>query len=245
MRVRIIFTLAISLFLLAGASASAEELKAAIGQIAPQGITQLTNLYTAIAEATGNTITITVVPTARGMYMVANGQVDFYGPVSASKDPKKVAALDYDYSTAVTHETPLVLYVNKNKPISVDALKNGNKEKYNIETLLSLVEFFPFAAQPSTNAEASFKKVDSGAIDGFLYTQSTADAALKKLELKNIKRVLFDYSQGVFAIKKGGKGGHIDSILSKGIEILKANGKYFTILSEMLGPGSKYSDWQP
>jgi polar amino acid transport system substrate-binding protein len=226
-------------------SAGAEELKAALGQVSQQAIDSFTKLYAAIAEATGNTIQVTVVPTARGMYLVANGQADVYCPVTASKDPAKVAALDFDYSTVITHETPFVLYSNKGKPVSVDALKKGNKEKYKIETIISMVDYFPFAAQPSTNVEASLKKVDSGAIDGFLYTQTSADAVLKKLETKNIKRTFYDYYQGVFGIKKGGRGGRIDSILSKGIEILKANGKYNVIMSDMLGPGSKYSDWQP
>jgi polar amino acid transport system substrate-binding protein len=226
-------------------SLGAEELKAAVGQVSPQGIDAFSKLFTAIAEATGNTVKIDVVPSARGMLMVATGKVDFCGPVTASRDPKQIANLDYDYSTLVTHETPLVLYTNKKKDISVEDLKKGNKSQYKIETAVSMVDIFPFKTLPSTNVEGSLKKVDSGDIDGYIYAQAASDPILKSLGLKTIKRTLFDMAKGVLAIAKGSRGGEIDLILSKGVEILKANGKYAIIMSSLAGEGSKYSDWQP
>jgi hypothetical protein len=243
---RVTRIIAASAFAIAlGFQSGAEELRAVVGQVSPQGIDAFTKLFTAIAEATGNTVKIEVVPTARGMYMVANGQADFLGPVTASKDPKKVAGLDYDYSTLVTHETALVLYTNKKKDISVDDLKKGNKSQFKVETAISMVDILPFAALSSTNVEGSFKKLDSGGIDGYIYAQAAADVVLKNLGLKTIKRTFFDTAQGVLAIAKGGRGGKIDQILTKGVEILKANGKYAVIMSDLLGGGGKYSDWQP
>jgi len=243
---RIMTIIIASVFAIAvSASLGAEELHAVVGQVSPQGIDAFTKLFTAIAEATGNTVKIEVVPTARALYLVANGQADFCGPVTASKDPKKIATLDYAYSTLVTHETALVLYTNKNKDIAVDDLKKGNKAQYSIETSVSMVDLFPFVMQPSTSTDGSFKKLDANRIDGYIYAQAAADAVLKNLGLKTIKRTYFDTSQGVLAIAKGGKGGKIDLLLSKGVDILKANGKYAVIMSDLLGGGGKYSDWQP
>jgi hypothetical protein len=237
----------IALFVISvvGFSAGAEEIRALVGQVSQAGIDAFTNLYNAIAEATGNTVKIEVVPTARGVYLVTNGQADAYCPVTALTDPKKIADLDFDYSTVVTHETPMVLYENKKSNISVDELKQGNKAQLKIETSTTMVDNFTFPMLSSTNPEASLKKLDSGLTDGYIYSQAAADVVLQKLGLTSIKRVFYMTAQGVFAIKKGGKGGNIDKILSKGIDILKANGKYAVIMSSLVGPGSQYKEWQP
>jgi len=225
--------------------AGAEDLKALIGKVSPTGVDSFSKLAVALGEATGNTVKVEVVPTSRGVYLVENGQGDFYGPMTASKDPAIIASLGFDYSTAVTHETQMVLYMNKKSTFTVDDLKKGNKANLKIETTASMADFYGFKSLPTTNIEASLKKIDSGLIDGLVYSQTGADDILKKLGLKSIKRVSYDTAQGVFAIKKGSRGGAIDKMLSKGIASLKASGKYATIMGELVSNGATYNDWQP
>ncbi len=113
-----------------------------------------------------------------------------------------------------------------------------------IETDPSRLDDFNFAAIGSTNYEASFNKLSSGAIDGIILSQSTGDATLKKLALKNIKRELwFEYIR-TFSLQKGARGGEVDKMLAQGIEKLKSSPKYDELIGKQIRSG-KYDNWQP
>lgn len=138
-----------------------------------------------------------------------------------------------------------MLFTNKAKPVAVADLKNGNAKGYKIETDGSLLDYFPFAVTSSTSMEASLKKLDSGAIDGFLFSQGSADPTLKRLGLKNIARQYYDTYNAKFLLQKGAQSGPLDSMITEGLTKLKANGKYQEIMGPYLATAAKYVEWQP
>jgi len=242
MKNKLLIILLIGLLTVTGFTVNAKDYKASVYQL-PTSDTYVA-LLKAVAEATNNTITIEVVPAARGLYLVENNQSDFSLPATISNDPKKIAILKFDYSSAMLYKTTFVLYTNKTKKVDIANLKSGNSNKYKIETTASLAELFEFETLPSTNIEGSLKKVDNGTIDGFIYSQTSGDKTLKELGLKNIKRELYSKNDLSFAINKGKKGGDADKMLIDGIAKLKANGKFEQIMGALI-KSAEYNDWQP
>jgi polar amino acid transport system substrate-binding protein len=221
------------------------EYKGAISQLSPLSTETFKNLATAVVEASGNTIKTEIVPASRGIANVENKTADFFTAIIALKDPAKIAALKYDYSTADTHNVVFVLYTKKDLNIDVEELKKGNPKNYNIETDASLLDDFTFKATPSTNIEGSLRKVDTAKIDGYIFSQPTVDPLLKSLGLKNIKRVYYETFNGKFIIAKGQKGGAIDKMISEGMNKIRSNGRYQEIMGALIAAGSKYIEWQP
>jgi polar amino acid transport system substrate-binding protein len=240
MRNKLILCVVICTFLISGAMLNAKEYKVAVNQISTSDY--YVNLTKAIGEVTGNTFDIQVVPRARCIYLIENKQVDFQIPNSLMPTVK-LSDINYDYSTVTLMKTAYVLYINKSANITIDELKKGNPKKYKIEALASLENAFGFAGSPSTNAEASFAKLNNGQIDGFIFSQSAGDPVLKKLGLKNIKRLSYDNFQLKIAIQKGAVGGEVDKMLTDGINKLKANGKYNQIMADLIKE-SEYNEWQ-
>ncbi len=226
-------------------SLSAKELKVVVPQLSPLATETYTKLVTAIIEATGNTASIQVMPFARCVYVMENGQADVESTIVELPDQAKWAALKYDYSTATAVKIVFVLYTNTKKSIDAAELKKGNPKAYKIETDSAHVGHFGFTAIPSTNIDGSLKKVDAGSIDGYLFSQGSTDVALKRLGLKNISRQYFDTFNGVFMVAKGGRGGEIDKILSDGLAKIKVSKKYDAILAAYTAGASSYIDWQP
>ena len=138
-----------------------------------------------------------------------------------------------------------VLYYNKNKPVKVEDLKGGNAKGFKIETDNAHIDHFPFPIMGSTSFEASIKKVDSGAIDGFIFAQPSVDAALKRLGLKNVARAYYSTFQIKFIVQKGQGGGPVDKMLTDGMAKIKANGTYDKLMSAYNEGAAQYINWQP
>jgi polar amino acid transport system substrate-binding protein len=202
------------------------------------------SVITAIVEATGNNVDIQIVPPVRTTYMVVNRDVDFSLPMLAMRDQAKIKALDYDYSNAVLYRPSFVLFTNKSKPIDIDELKKGNPKGYKIEVDISQVDSWEFKGLPSTNIEASLRKVASGAIDGFIHTEASTDVVLKTVKLPTLNRQFYADVDSIFPLAKGTKGGKIDAMIASGIKKLKESGKFDQIMGPMID-SNKYNDWQP
>jgi polar amino acid transport system substrate-binding protein len=239
---KIILSVMLSFTMLSFSTAAV--INVAISQLSPATTETFKNYMLAIAEETNSTFEIQIVPAARALYLIENNQVDIAMPKTIIRIPSMVKDFKYDYSTALLPSSAYVLYTSKSKNITAAELKKGNPKGYNIETNSSLVDMFEFKAQPSTSIEASLKKVDTGTIDGYLYSQISTDAALKTLGLKNIKRQYYKDSELGFMIKKGTIGSPIDKILVDGTNKLKANGKFDKFMGDAIKQG-KYDDWQP
>lgn len=203
-----------------------------------------TNLIKAIAEEMKVTMNVQAMPGGRTNYLVENKQTDIILPDLKIPDPAKQAALKYDYSTSTMYSLSFVLYTNKNKPVDLADLRKGNTKGYKVETDVSQVNTFEFVGTPSTNLDASLKKVDEGVIDAFIFSQSTGDALLKKGGFKNIKRNFYGIYEMVFGLQKGQRGGQLDKLLTEGLKRIKASGKYDEILGKAVKDGT-YQEWQP
>jgi polar amino acid transport system substrate-binding protein len=234
--------LAAVLFLSLGVMSYGETFKAAVMELpVTQAFSALAN---AIAEATNNTVALQVVPPPRTVYLIENKLVDFTLPMLAMKDPAKIKALTYDYSSAVMYKSAFVLFTNKAKPVDIEDLKKGNTKGYKIETDISMVNQLEFTGIPSTSIVGSLRKVDAGTIDGFIHTEASTDAVLKALKLPSLKRQFYEQFDLVFPIQKGGRGGKVDAMLTAGLEKLKKSGRFDQIMGDLV-KADLYNDWQP
>jgi polar amino acid transport system substrate-binding protein len=202
------------------------------------------NILKSIAEATGNTFEIQVVPPARAEYLVINNQVDIQFPGAALRDNKKFRDLGYDFSSVTLYKVSFILYTNKNKPVDIQSVKTTNANNYKIEVDPSRLFEFDYKIGSAVNFDASFKKLSSGVIDGVILAQTTGDPVLKKSTFINIKRQLFQEYDLCFVIKKGTAGGDIDKMLSDGVKKIIANGKFEQIVGG-IAKAAKYDNWQP
>jgi polar amino acid transport system substrate-binding protein len=223
-------------------AAGAQTYKVAIVQVSTSE--SFKQLVLAIGEVMKVNFEVQIVPGTRAAYLVENKQVDIGMPVLGMRDPAKVAALGYDYATSSIYRNSFVLYTNKAKAVDIAELKKGNAKGYKIETGGSNVNQYEFPALPSTNAEASLKKVDAGSIDGYLYSQITADAALKATGLKTIRRQTYDDYDLVFMLQKGARGGALDKLITAGLAKLKADGRFDKIMGDII-KSARYVEWQP
>jgi len=239
------FSIVIAALIMAAFGLAAQEFKVVVPQVSQAAIDTYKNAIEAIAKVEGKTVSIQVVPFARAVNLIETKQADIEATIVQIPDQKKWAALKYDYSSAELVKIVFVLYTNKAKPITVAELKAGNAKGYKIETDTAHVNHFPFAATPSTNIEASLKKLDSGSIDCFVFSQGSTDAVLKRLGLKNVARQYYDTFSGVFMLQKGGRDGAVDAWITDGMAKIKASGKYQEIVGPYSAGASKYIEWQP
>lgn len=223
----------------------AEAYKVVAPQLSPATTQVYSDIAQAVIEATGNTATVEKLPFARCIYMMETNAADIESLIVPIVDKAKIAQLKYDYATGEVGKIVFVLYYNKNKPIKVEDLKSGKAKGLKIETDISHVDHFPFAVIGSSSFEASIKKVDSGAIDGYIFAQPSVDAALRKLGLKNVSRAYYDTFQMKFLIRKGQAGGATDRMLTDGLAKIRANGTYDRIMASYNEGAAEYKDWQP
>jgi polar amino acid transport system substrate-binding protein len=94
----------------------------------------------------------------------------------------------------------------------------------------------------SPDIESSLRKVDMGRIDGWIMAMPESDMALKKADLKNIKRWEYKKFDVRIVLSKGPQGKEVDKILADVIKKLKANGKYQKIMGPILD--QKFDNWQ-
>lgn len=234
----------VMLFLFVSASAYSETYTVLIGDI--PGIESLVTLTKTLGEDMGATFEIKKVPIQRMVSMIIGNQADFGAPMLQLKDPNAIKNMPYMYSTGIIQQMCFILYTNKAKPIDVENLKNGNSKGYKIESDVSNMQMFNFKTLPSTNPAASFKKVNDGLIDGYIYGTEPGDSILKanRDAMKNVKRQLWDTYDIGYALPKGDKSGKTDKLLSDGLKKLKANGKLERIMADVIKSGV-YDDWQP
>jgi polar amino acid transport system substrate-binding protein len=199
-----------------------------------QGV--LVDLTKAIAEVSGNNISIKVQPFKRSMMNVIRKEVDFHMPLIKNPNiPEK--DLEYDHSTETIFHVNFVLYTNKDKPLDLDQL-----DKYKIETDAAHVQYFPFKTIPSSSIEGSLKKVSSGRIDGFVFADNASDPVIKSLNLTNIHRQLYKRFDVKIILSKGERGKDVDQMLGAAIKQLKDSGDYDKIMGQI---DQEYQDWQP
>lgn len=229
--------------MLLAAGVFAQEYKVVVPQVSPAAIEVYTKSIQAIMEADGKKVVSQTAPFARAVYMLEAKQADILSAIVQIPDQAKWTDLKFDYSTDSLLGIVFILYTNKAKPVTAAELKAGNAKGYKIETDTAHTLHFPFAVA-STSIDASLKKLEEGTIDGYVFSQGSTDAALKRLALKNVKREYFDTLNGVFVLQKGARGGPLDKSISAGLAKIKTNGKYKDIVGPYADAASKFIDWQ-
>ncbi len=239
-----VVTACVMFVLFFSASAYSDPYTVLIGDI--PGIDSLVTLTKTLGDDMGATFEVKKVPIQRMVNMIIGNQADFGAPMLQVKDPNAIKNLPYMYSTGVIQQMCFILYTNKSKPIDVDNLKNGNSKGYKIESDVANMQMFNFKTLPSTNPAASFKKVNDGLIDGYIYGTEPGDSILRanRDSMKNVKRQLWETYDIGFALPKGDKSVQTDKLLADGLKKLKANGKLEKILADVIKSGV-YDDWQP
>ena len=86
---------------------------------------------------------------------------------------------------------------------------------------------------PEATLEAGLQKVDSGRIDGYIATMSSCDQIIKAMQLKNIKRQLYDTFETAIIFKKTDEGRQKRDIFNTLITKIKENGEYDRIMGEL------------
>jgi polar amino acid transport system substrate-binding protein len=189
-----------------------------------------------LAEVTGNKIEISLAPFPRSINSAISGESDFHIPLIKNPyvDQNK---LSFNYSTAELYTVNFVLYTRKDKYIDINHL-----EKYAIYTDRAHVDYFNFKINPITHSKSALEMIDLGRIDGYIFADVEVDPILKKLNLKSIKRQLYK-TYGVHAVlPKNEKSVQIDTMISKGMKIIRENGQWNIILGKYY---TNYVDWQP
>jgi polar amino acid transport system substrate-binding protein len=218
----------------------AKSFKASLAQMPVYAETKdkgvLVDLVKAIAEVSGASIEMQVVPFNRSIADVSAKAVHFHLPLIKSTigDASKLA---FDYSTETIFHVNFTLYTNKNKPLDPKKLKG-----FNIETDLAHLQYFDFPINPSTSIEASLKKVEAGRIDGFIFADAASDPIIKAQGLKNLKRELYQVFDVKIVLPKGEGGKEVDTFLFGVIKKLRASGKLQSIMGAVDKP---FESWQP
>lgn len=202
------------------------------------------DLVKAMDNAYEGSIIRGVYPFPRSIDNVISGKADFHLPMIRNK-LVSVSSLPYDYSTDKLGYVCFVIYSNKEKPISVDKIKQAKTSSsfpLKLETSGGFDGYFDFPIKPAMSIESALKKVNLKRIDGFIFAQEECDHITKEAKLGNIHRELYDRFDDVFIIPKGSAGKEIDSILTTILAKMKADGT-LAKLHDRVHPD--FQQWQP
>ncbi len=222
-----------------GGTLQAKELKASLAKMpgyaesVDKGV--LVDLVKAMEKAYGKKIIRQVVPFARSMNNIIEGEVDFHMPLIKLPDSKS-KKLPYDYSAETIFHVNFVLYSHKDKPLDMKQMKT-----YKLETDRAHINYFEFPIAASSGIDSSLKKLAAKRIDGFIFADFATDPVLKQMNSKEIKRQLFKVYDVKIILKKGDAGGTLDRKLSEIIGKLRESGEYDKIMSSI---EKAYDNWQ-
>jgi polar amino acid transport system substrate-binding protein len=149
------------------------------------------------------------------------------------------------YYTQPYGKVSFVIYSNKSRPLTADMLLSKANEKpypYGIETFPYLQSYFPFPSEGFTCLECGLKKVSAGRLDGYIMAMDEVDAEIRKTNLPNLHRELYDNFDAVINTPKTARGKKVAAILSEAIECALKKG---TIQKLYLKVHKPFEVWQP
>ncbi len=189
----------------------------------------------------GGNFQIEAYPLARVLNNLKNRDCDIAFPdlhMQAGDD----TVLPYRHSSESVGTVSFVLYVNSDKPLTRDMIeraRNAPKFPYFIEAPKTNWGFPVLAFH---TLESAFKKVSAGRIDALLWAQEEADHELRRLGLKNIRRVHFGDFNDVFMLNRDARGDFADRVLSEVVARLRSSGQLQTLYQHIHRP---FVAWQP
>ena len=182
-----------------------------------------------------------VIPFNRSLKGVIDRVSDFHFPIL---DPgnKTENEVGFAFSTVTVGKVIFCLYVNKaNRKITK---KNMTSGEFIIETDSAHVNFFDFPVVASTCVKCSLKKVNSGRIDGYLYSALLADGEIiqEKDAYKNLETIFFQSYDIKFGLQKGQRGKALDKLLSSFFLEVRKTGIYDKAFREI---NEFNANWKP
>lgn len=227
--------LVLSLFL---SSAHAENFSASMPDILleqTEKSDEFLNLVYLWGEVLGNDIKVEYYPFKRSVLNVVNRQVDFHFPLI--KNPYKSSSeLGFDYSTSMITNIDFVLYTRRNKPIDIE-----NLSAYKIATDAAHSDLFNFPVQGIFTVDGALQKLNSGRIDGYIFSGEVVDTRLRALNLTNLHRQLYRVYDVHAILPLGGQGNKTDQMITEAQKAIATSIDYQEVISKIYVP---YSDWQ-
>ena len=191
-------------------------------------------------EYRGGRITLQALPVNRVTANVSNGVADFGFPelrLSADFDAK----MPWRVSQASLGQVSFVLYTHKKRPLSKAQIQAANPKSFSYAIHAPSIPW-GFPTENMVTFDGTFKMLNSGRIDGFLWAQEEADLVLQKLKLSQIRREFYAVYDDVFILPRTPRGDFVDQLLTELITKLRGNGRLQALYERVHRP---YSDWQP
>jgi polar amino acid transport system substrate-binding protein len=186
-------------------------------------------------EVLSNDISVEYYPFKRSILNVISKQADFHFPLI--KNPyKSNSELGFDYSTAVITQVNFVLYTRKDRPIDID-----NLSAYNIATDAAHMDLFNFPVEGIFSVDGALKKLNSGRIDGYIFSGEVTDVVLKELHLTNIHRQLYRTYDVHAILPLGEQGNKTDQMITEAQAIIATSPEYADVMKNIYVP---YTEWQ-
>ena len=186
-------------------------------------------------EILKNDIKVEYYPFKRSLLNVINKQADFHFPLI--KNPyKSNSELGFDYSTTVITNVDFVLYTRRLQPIDVD-----NLSAYKIATDAAHIELFNFPVEGIFTVDGALKKLNSGRIDGYIFSGEVVDTTLKALNLTTLHRQLYRTYDVHAILPLGGQGNKTDQMITEAQAAIAASAEYSEVVKKIYVP---YTDWQ-
>lgn len=193
------------------------------------------NLVYLWAEILGNDIKVEYYPFKRSVSNVVNKQADFHFPLI--RNPYKSSSeLGFDYSTTVITNVDFVLYTRKDRRVDID-----NLSAYKIATDAAHTDLFNFPIEGIFSVDGALKKLNSGRIDGYIFSGEIADTDLKKLHLINLHRQLYRTYDVHAILPLGGQGNRTDQMITEAQAAIAKSPEYSRVINKIYVP---YTDWQ-
>ncbi len=194
---------------------------------------------------TGGKIKIETFPFSRSVDNVIKGKADFHIPTLRNHAISE-AGLPYRFTTEKIGTVCIVIYSNKEKPITKKMLAAAIAQKgqfpYTIDLPAGIEGLFGFPGNPSNDVTSSLQKLQKKRIDALVWAQEEVDLALRNLKLNMITREHWADFDDSIIIAKGPQGDAVDEILSSALKKLKASGRLQALYTKVHRP---YDDWQP
>ncbi|WP_281558154.1 hypothetical protein [Thalassomonas sp. RHCl1] len=197
----------------------------------------LPDVIASILDAGGISYQMDLFPFPQSLNQVAMDNYDMQVPIIESPFVDK-KALKYELSNTVLWQLPFVLYTAADRP----PLAMDNLKQYKIIVSLAHQNLFDFPTIGVPKIEGAIKMIQHARVDGFIFAAATVDPVIDKLKLNNIRRTFFARLNVKAAFPAGGAGGEIDLALQKGIDKLKKQQIYLSLIS---GWAQEYQNWQP
>lgn len=193
------------------------------------------NLVYLWGEILRNDINVAYYPFKRSVLNVKNRQADFHFPLI--RNPyKSNSQLGFDYSTTMITNVDFVLYTRRNKPIDVD-----NLSAYKMATDAAHTDLFNFPVEGIFTVDGALKKLNSGRIDGYIFSGEVVDTTLKALNLTNLHRQLYRTYDVHAILPLGGQGNKTDQMITEAQAAIAASSEYSEMVKKIYVP---YTDWQ-